>query len=60
MEVKSIPSFFEISINTEKFSQFASAISVTLANHEKLMQLHSKDIANLRLSIEDKATRLRG
>lgn len=33
MEVKAPPSFFEISINTDKFSQFTSSLNAILANH---------------------------
>lgn len=58
MQSKS-PSFFEISINTEKFSQFTTSLNQILATHEKQLQAHTRELAQLRAATDEKMSRVR-
>lgn len=59
METRTPPSFFEISINTDKFSQFTASLNAILANHEKQLQYHTRELSQIRLQTDEKVNRVR-
>ena len=44
----------------EKFNLFTNSISNILSVHEKQLNQHTKELAQVRLSMEDKTTRIQG
>jgi hypothetical protein len=61
METKApLADFLEVNINMEKFNLFASTLSSALAAHDRQLQQHSKELTQLRLTMEDRTTRLKG
>lgn len=52
METRTPPSFFEISINTDKFSQFTASLNAILATHEKQLQCHTRELAQIRMQTD--------
>ncbi len=59
IETKPIPNFLEVSVNTEKLSQFFIAVSNAVGNHDRQIQQLSKELAQMRISVEEKLARVK-
>ncbi len=58
MEHKPLQNFLEVSINTEKFNLFANSIANAIATHDRQIQQHTKEMAQLKLNMEDRLSRM--